>query len=289
MTLHATRPIRFSVWININNSFVNHYIPYMKYLHSFLLFGILLLTFKTYGESPYQLSWKKDGGLVALAGISSGLGVHLRTNLTELSAADLETLNPNQINNFDRFATKFYSPNADKASDVFWAGTHAFPFLFFANKKSRKDFGKIAALYGETFFITTGITLLIKTTTKRNRPFVYNPDAPLAKKTTRNARTAFLSGHTSISAANSFFAAKVFSDYYPESKWKPVVWTTAAVIPAITGYLRIRAGKHFPTDTIAGYALGAGVGVLIPHLHKKKMEKVSFYGGPSSMLVQVRF
>jgi len=161
--------------------------------------------------------------------------------------------------------------------------------LFLAGKKSRKNFGKIATLYGETAFITTGITLLIKATVKRNRPFVYNSDAPLAKKTTRNARTAFLSGHTSISAANSFFAAKVFSDYYPDSKWKPAVWTTAAVIPAITGYLRVRAGKHFPTDTIAGYALGAAAGILIPHLHKKKIDKVSFYGGPSNILVQVTF
>lgn len=146
---------------------------------------------------------------------------------------------------------------------------------------------KIAALYGETFFITTGITLLIKTTVKRNRPFVYNPEAPLDKKLTRNARTAFLSGHTSISAANCFFSAKVFSDYYPESKWKPVVWTTAAILPAITGYLRVKAGKHYPTDTIAGYLLGATTGLLIPQLHKKKMEKVSFYGGPSGLLLQV--
>jgi len=261
----------------------------MKYIKSLCFCGIILFAFQVQAQSPYQLSWKKDGGLVALAGISSGLGAYLRTNLPDLTAVDLETLNTNQINSFDRFATKYYSPKADKASDVFWIGTQVFPFLFLAHEKSRKDIGKIAALYGETFFITTGITLLIKTTVKRNRPFVYNAAAPLGKKTTRNARTAFLSGHTSISAANSFFAAKIFSDYYPDSKWKPVVWTTAAVVPAITGYLRIRAGKHFPTDTIAGYALGAAVGVLIPHLHKKKLEKVSFYGGPNGMLVQVRF
>jgi len=256
----------------------------------FLLFYLLLsIGTQANAQEVYELNWKKDGGLVALAGISGGLGLHLRNNLTELTTADLEILNANQVNRFDRIATKFYSPKADKTSDVFWVGTHAFPFLFLAHKKSRKNFGKIAALYGETFFITTGITLLIKTTVKRSRPFVYNPNDPLDKKTAKNARTAFLSGHTSVSAANSFFAAKVFADYFPDSKWKPAVWTTAAIIPAITGYLRVRAGKHFPTDTIAGYALGAAVGVLIPQLHKKKLDKVSFYGGPSGMLVQVRF
>ncbi len=261
----------------------------MKYFKFLYFTGILILSLQIQAQSPYQLDWKKDGGLVALAGITTGLGLHLRSNLTELVPADLEVLHANQVNNFDRFATKYYSPKADKASDLFWVGTHVFPFLFLTNKKSRKDFSTIAALYGETFFITTGITLLIKTTAKRNRPFVYNPDAPLSKKTAKNAKTAFLSGHTSISAANSFFAAKIFADYYPESKWKPAVWTTAAIIPAITGYLRVRAGKHFPTDTIAGYALGATMGVLIPHLHKKKRENISFYGSPRGMLVQVRF
>lgn len=263
----------------------------MKYLK--LIGGIitllLLVDSRIEAQSPYQINWKKDGCLVALAGVTSGVGLQLRSNLAELTPIDLENLNVNQVNSFDRFATKYYSPTADKASDLFWIGTQAFPFLFLAGEKSRKDFGKIAALYGETFFITIGTTLLIKTTVKRTRPFAYNPAAPLVKKTARNARTAFLSGHTSISAANAFFAAKVFADYYPESKWKPAVWTTAVVIPAITGYLRVRAGKHYPTDVIAGYALGAAVGVLIPHWHKKKRENISFYGGPTGMLVQVRF
>jgi len=197
----------------------------------------------------------------------------------------------NQISSIIRLKsiTNNYSPSADKASDIFWASTYIPPFFFLSHQKSRKDFGKIAMLYSEVFFITTGITLIIKSTVKRTRPFAYNPNVPLDKKLTTSARTAFLSGHTSISAANSFFAAKVFSDYFPESKWKPVVWTTAAVLPAITGYLRVKAGKHYPTDTIAGYLLGATAGILIPQLHKKKMEKVSFYGGTNGVLVQVRF
>lgn len=257
----------------------------IKYSLAFLLVVGYL---QVQAQSPYELNWKKDGGLVALSGISTGLGLHIRTKLDLLSVQELAALNKQNVNAFDRFATDYYSPSADKASDVFWATTHTLPFLFLANEKSRKDAGKLTILYGEVFFITTGITLLIKSTTKRTRPFVYNPAAPLDKKLTRNARTAFLSGHTSISAANCFFSAKVFSDYFPESKWKPAVWATAAVLPAITGYLRVKAGKHFPTDTIAGYALGAAVGVLIPQLHKKKMKKVSLYGGPSGLLVQVK-
>ena len=93
-----------------------------------------------------------------------------------------------------------------------------------------------------------------------------------------------------MTAANTFFAAKVFSDYYPDSKWKPVVWTAAATIPAITGYLRVKGGRHFTTDVITGYAVGAAVGYLVPHFHKKKKAKgLSFYGGVNSVLVKYQF
>ncbi|MBT8218659.1 MAG: phosphatase PAP2 family protein, partial [Bacteroidia bacterium] len=47
----------------------------------------------------------------------------------------------------------------------------------------------------------------------------------------------------------------------------PVVWTTAIAVPALTGLLRTRAGKHFYTDVIVGFVVGAAVGYLIPEIH----------------------
>ena len=38
----------------------------------------------------------------------------------------------------------------------------------------------------------------------------------------------------------------------------------------MTAYLRVRAGKHFLTDVIAGYAVGATIGILVPHLHRNQ-------------------
>ena len=40
------------------------------------------------------------------------------------------------------------------------------------------------------------------------------------------------------------------------------------MLPAVTGYLRFKAGKHFPTDIIVGYGVGATIGYLVPELHK---------------------
>ena len=62
------------------------------------------------------------------------------------------------------------------------------------------------------------------------------------------------------------------NDYHPNMKtgYKIAIWSFAAAIPMATGYLRVKGGRHFPTDVISGYAIGAFVGWLIPELHEKK-------------------
>ena len=66
----------------------------------------------------------------------------------------------------------------------------------------------------------------------------------------------------------SFLTAKMYHDFYPESDARPYVWASAALIPAITGYLRVRGGKHYLTDVLVGYGVGAAIGILVPQLHK---------------------
>jgi membrane-associated phospholipid phosphatase len=50
----------------------------------------------------------------------------------------------------------------------------------------------------------------------------------------------------------------------------PLAWGLAVAIPAWTGVERILAGKHFPTDVIAGYAFGALCGYLVPGIHLRR-------------------
>ena len=94
---------------------------------------------------------------------------------------------------------------------------------------------------------------------------MYNDDVSLSQKSGRDARMSFFSGHTSTVAAFSFFGAKVFSDYSDNTTHKALVWTGAVILPAVVGYLRVRAGRHFPTDVIAGYLVGGAIGYLVPY------------------------
>jgi membrane-associated phospholipid phosphatase len=114
---------------------------------------------------------------------------------------------------------------------------------------------------------------MIKGMANRGRPYVYNPDTPADKISTVNATESFLSGHTSFAAANMFFIATVYAQHHPDGKLKPYLWTGAAVVPAVVGVLRVASGNHFTTDVIAGYALGAATGMLIPTIHKIKTQK----------------
>jgi membrane-associated phospholipid phosphatase len=70
----------------------------------------------------------------------------------------------------------------------------------------------------------------------------------------------------------SFCFAKMYADYNPDSKLKPMVWSLCAVLPVIPGVLRYKAGKHYWTDVIAGYAAGALVGIVTPYVHSTSLK-----------------
>lgn len=257
----------------------------------FVLFVAMVCTTAFFAQSPYQLNTQQELTTFGVGLATAGAGVYFRSQTPILTSQELEALDINDIGGFDRVATNFFSLKAHETSDCFWYGSHTLPLLLLAGKKSRSDFGKIMVLYNEAVLLNGGLTLLTKYTVRRVRPFNFDPDTSFEKKTSVNAKASFFSGHASITATNSFFAAKVFSDYYPDSKWKPIVWTVAATIPAVTGYLRVRGGRHYPTDVIVGYAVGAAIGYLIPHWHRtpSKLKKVHLNIGINNAYVSWTF
>lgn len=219
-------------------------------------------------QSPYEVNWKEESYHFAVGGLTLGTGIVFASHVKGLNAEDVAAHYRLNINRFDRYATYQSSYAAKKASDVLLLTSFSLPLSLLSSKRTREDFAKISILFGETVFITAGITYFTKGVVLRSRPLVYNEDFGLADKQKVNARHAFFSGHTSLTAASCFFTAKVYADYFPDSKFKPYVWAGAIIVPAVTGYLRIAAGKHFPTDVIMGYAVGATIGFLVPHFHK---------------------
>ncbi|MFY0625192.1 MAG: phosphatase PAP2 family protein [Reichenbachiella sp.] len=232
---------------------------------------------RSHNKSPYNISFKHEIPFLA-AGVtlfSTGALLSQTSLNTPMTAEEIAGLDTQDVNSFDRGATDNYSIVAASYSDFFRSSVTLFPLYFLTNSHTKGDLGPLLVMTGEVFLSTYGLTLIAKNTVRRPRPFLYNSEAPMDDKLTDNGTRSFFSGHTSHTAAFSFFMAKVISDYHPNASKasKIVLWSSAAAIPALTGYLRIAAGKHFPTDVMIGYAVGATIGVLIPHWHRKEKKE----------------
>ena len=219
-------------------------------------------------QKLYKTSWKKEAAIYgsSVGFIASGLYIDSRRD--PITESTLSSLNSAGLSGIDQGTVNQFSNKASTQSDYFKNGIGLVPFSLLLSKQGRENASELLLMYTEVLAFNSGVTLFTKSAVGRYRPYAYNPDVPLDLKLTKTSRKSFISGHTSHVASLSFFTAKVFTDLYPESDFRYLVWAGAVATPAITAYLRLKAGRHFPTDVIAGYAVGALVGYFIPHLHK---------------------
>jgi len=219
---------------------------------------------------PYNFNWKRDAIYASGAVVLTGIGYFTAQQVTGYSDATLLTLDKYELPGFDRGTVGNWSTASANASDYALYVSAAMPLLMLADRRARQDWLGLAFMYVEVAGVTVGLTELSKGLARRARPYAYDPEAPMAERLDPDARKSFFSGHTSTAAAMCFLTAKVFSDYSDNRTAEALVWTGAILAPAVVGYLRVDAGKHFPSDVIAGYLIGGAIGYLVPELHKKK-------------------
>ncbi|MBX0333496.1 phosphatase PAP2 family protein [Pontibacter sp. HSC-14F20] len=220
-------------------------------------------------DSPYRTKFVVDAPITAAGMGLSYYGLTRMQDKDGLTEEQIANLNKNQVNSFDRFSAGWDSDQAKKVSDFPFYGSFALPFLLAFDDDVRSNAGQVFGMYVQTMAITGALFTMSNAYNPRIRPMVYSPDVEMEEKTRANARNSFYAGHTAASAAASFFFAKVFHDFNPDSPARKYVWLGAAAVPATVGYLRLRAGKHFLSDNLLGYAVGAAVGIVVPQLHKK--------------------
>jgi len=225
------------------------------------------------GEPVYRLKPAIDVPLtLGTAGLSI-LGFSKIYSKDASSEYDIMQLKKSDLNGFDRWAVDVYHPDAEKASDAVFYGAMPLPLVLLFDKDIRKDALKIGMLYIEAMGITgvfyTGSNYYVN----RYRPLAYNPSVPMDIRREGGSTNSFIAGHPALVATSTFFTAKVFSDYNPDSKLRPWLWGAAILSTGATAYWRHRAGKHFPSDLIVGTSIGALSGILVPHFHKNKLFK----------------
>lgn len=255
---------------------------------------------KTSQNKIYKLNYKSEIPVtLGLFGLNY-LGYQVLDRKPALENSQIVSLDKDNVWAFDRVAlTQSTSQrfNAHEISDLGLNISLILPALLALDKDIRADWLDVLLLYVETqaissnLYVWTGPML-----SKRVRPIAYYDEIPLDEKTVIGNTNSFFSGHTALTASASFFMAKVYSDYHPELGNKKYLFFAAALIPpAIVGYHRYRALKHFPTDILFGAAVGAATGILVPHFHKivkRKNENLSivpFAGKYSGLVVSLKF
>ena len=247
---------------------------------------------------PYDLSWKTDIPIASVAAVTGITGAILLNMQPEPDSSDILGLDIDDIIAMDQSAAYNYSKTADLWSTIVQRTTRYSHFLFYIPLLYRRQWYSIVTytvMYYEAMAINGSLTSISKSISNRPRPYMYGSDLSLEKKLKRGRGgfRAFYSGHTSGAFCSAVFVSKVFSDVYPNSGLKYLVWGLSLSGATTTGILRYTAGKHFPSDVIVGACMGSIVGYLVPVLHKKRDKSpVSVYpigGERNGLRIVLRF
>ncbi len=240
----------------------------MRYLILAVLFSISSWSLQAQYTNPYETSSSTDLPILG-TGLAFNLGSYfIGKNIQPLTEQQIKDLSIDKVFPLDRYSTRHYSKGAAHLSDLILFSSPILPMTLFLDQPARTYGASYGLIVFEGAFLTNGIVNMTKTVFKRPRPYLFNPDVPMSIKQKKSARYSFVSGHVATVSYFSFVTAKLHHDFYPDSEARGLVWGLASIIPAVTAYGRMRGGKHYFTDVLAGYAIGALVGILIPELHK---------------------
>jgi membrane-associated phospholipid phosphatase len=149
-----------------------------------------------------------------------------------------------------------------------------------------------AIIYGETLSTIWALTNVAKIAFRRPRPSAYAEQARLDEQcagqppsmcvtpsiSQTDSTLSFFSGHAATTAA--VFATGTYLAFArsPNGVRPWLVLGAGAVITTLVDVGRVEAGKHFPTDVIAGSLAGIGVGMIVPHLHRTDSRRPMWVG-----------
>lgn len=243
----------------------------------FILLFFSQFIFSQQNDSPYEWKWKKDGIWLGSAVVGNAIGLSLIKNKTSFTVEEINMkMNEiNDINFLDKWVAGNNSSKANSLSDIPFAISFAAPLTLLFDGKINNNTGQFLGMYFESLATTSALFTITAGFVTRARPYVYSEKRSMNSKTQITATRSFYSGHVAATATATFFAAKVYQDYHPNSAAIPYIYAGAAILPATVGFLRMEAGQHFLTDVLLGYGLGAAVGYFTPVLHQKENNSYS--------------
>jgi undecaprenyl-diphosphatase len=237
-------------------------------------------------DQHFSIDPVADGVIIAVGGGTAGLLELI------LSTGELVPQRPGPTSNllsFDQTAvSQKVDPNAGLFSNIGLGTAIGFAGVdtILSGLRDGWDASLVdGMMYAESLTLALALGDVTKIAVRRPRPLAYTEQATLDMScptpklpaqcptiSATDTELSFFSGHAALTAAASATATYLAFIRAPHS---PRPWITLTAGTLLTGFVsfeRVRAGAHFPTDVIAGSLFGAAVGVLVPHLHRRKEE-----------------
>jgi len=243
-------------------------------------------------QRAYQLYWEIDAPVLALAA-ALAYGRSLRaTGTTEPAYCTTlpDGCDSGDLNFIDRPFAGTYDKSWSTASDLAVAAMAVAPSVMLAiDSDIPVALNDSLVIYESALFAFT-LSGLSTQATGRARPYVYGDEAPEALRLGGEGALSFFSAHTSFAFALASSTFWTFRRRHPTSAGQWWVLGAGLSAAAFVGIARIEGGNHFPTDVLAGAAVGAGIGTLVPFLHHAPVQvSAAPQDGGAALAVTRRF
>ncbi len=224
---------------------------------------------------PYQLSSYREAALMLFGTGLLYTSAFTQRNLLPMDSDQISILDPENVPFFDRKTTQKWNPKKNVMREFLEpagivAAIGVIGGIGLQEKVTNYSWYPLMTLtmmYFEGFYVAEGGVLLMKSITKRPRPFTYNPELSTDQKTSSGNNESFFSGNATVLFFNATFISQVLSDVFHDSKWTPYIWAGSHGIALLSGFWSIQSGMHFPSDVLAGALWGSGIAYLATKLH----------------------
>ena len=113
-----------------------------------------------------------------------------------------------------------------------------------------------------SILVSYGLNLLVKSMFQRERPQDY--------RLLEEDGYSFPSGNAMVGTSFYLFAAVLLYQRY-QKRW---ILVTGAILPFLLGLSRVYVGVHYPSDILAGFALGIVLVIILTKLTDKRFKQV---------------
>lgn len=221
-----------------------------------------------------------DVGIVATIGaLDLGAWELDRRNKSDPCPCDASTLP-----GFDRIAVGRHDFGAAQASNYLQDGSIvAAPLLvFLTDPGPLRDRAESTLIAIEAMSLAGSTTQFLKSAVHRPRPPSYENGA-----TPPFDYHSFPSGHTTAAFSAAAALTTIYALRHPHSHATWWIAGAGFLVAGATGWFRVEAGRHFPSDVVSAAAMSTAVGVLVPLAHAETPVQIGI--GPDEVTLRLRF